>query len=73
MLASDGALDFVEKYSDLLADVLARYRAHDKHSVTIAVGWTGGKHRSVAIAEAIAANLRERDLQVRVTHRDRER
>ena len=73
VLASDGALDFVEKYSDLLADVLARYRAHDKHSVTIAVGCTGGKHRSVAIAEAIAANLRERDLQVRVTHRDRER
>ena len=73
VLASDGAVEFVERYADLLGDVLAHYRAHDKHSVTIAVGCTGGRHRSVAIAEAIAARLRDRDMAVRVTHRDRER
>jgi len=71
VLASEGATQFVEDYSHLLANVLGLYRSHDKHSVTIAVGCTGGKHRSVAIAEALAATMRERDIPVRVTHRDR--
>lgn len=71
VLGSDGAAEFVERYSDMLASVLTLYRAHDKHSVTIAIGCTGGQHRSVAIAEAIGQRLRQRDVQVRVTHRDR--
>ncbi len=57
----------------LLENVLSHYRAHDKHSVTIAVGCTGGKHRSVAIAEALGQALRDQDIAVRVTHRDRTR
>ncbi len=71
VLASAGAADFVRSYADMLTLVLGRYRAHDKHSVTIGVGCTGGKHRSVAVAEEIARVLRERDIAVRVTHRDR--
>jgi len=73
VLASEGATQFVDGYAELLGNVLAHYRAHDKHSVTIAVGCTGGKHRSVAIAEALAERLRESGTPVRVTHRDRER
>ncbi|WP_082110132.1 RNase adapter RapZ [Demequina phytophila] len=72
VLASDGARDFVSGYADVIAGVLDRYRAHDKHSVTIGVGCTGGKHRSVAIAEELGRVLGERGYQVRVTHRDRE-
>ena len=71
VLGSEGARGFVTSYGDLLADVLNHYRAHDKHSVMIAVGCTGGKHRSVAIAEALGEGLRSRGVQVRVTHRDR--
>ena len=71
VLSSDGAIEFVGAYTDLLAGVLDRYRAHDKHSVTIGVGCTGGKHRSVAIAEEVGRRLQERGYQVRVTHRDR--
>jgi len=71
VLASEGATQFVEDYASLLTNVLGLYRSHDKHSVTIAVGCTGGKHRSVAIAEALAETMRERDIPVRVTHRDR--
>ena len=71
VLGSDGAAEFVERYSDLLESVLKLYRAHDKHSVTIAIGCTGGQHRSVAIAEAVGEQLRARDIQVRVSHRDR--
>ena len=73
VLASEGAAAFVEDYAQLLANVLSHYRAHDKHSVTIGVGCTGGKHRSVAIAEALAERLRRHGMPVRVTHRDRER
>lgn len=73
VLASEGAEEFLGSYSELLKNVLRLYRAHDKHSVTIAVGCTGGKHRSVAMAEALADRLREADVPVRVTHRDREK
>ena len=73
VLASEGAKEFLDTYSELLNGVLRLYRAHDKHSVTIAVGCTGGKHRSVAIAEALAQRLRDAEVPVRVTHRDRER
>jgi len=73
VLASEGAEGFIESYSTMLENVLSLYRAHDKHSVTIAVGCTGGKHRSVAIAEALAERLRDGGTPVRVTHRDKER
>lgn len=71
VLGSEGAQKFVSQYSSLLGEVLALYRSYDKHSVTIAIGCTGGKHRSVAIAEALGEALRAQGLQVRVTHRDR--
>lgn len=70
VLGLPGATDFVSRYADALEPVLAGYLHEDKHYATIAVGCTGGKHRSVAIAEAIAANLRERGHRVAVTHRD---
>ena len=50
--------------------MLAGYLAELKPFVTIAVGCTGGKHRSVACSEAIAARLREHGHSVRVMHRD---
>jgi len=71
VLASEGAQEFIDGYAAVLESVLSHYRAHDKHSVTIAVGCTGGKHRSVAIGEALAQTLRDHDIAVRVTHRDR--
>lgn len=73
VLHSDGAQEFLDGYGHVLDAALQRYRAHDKHSVTIGVGCTGGKHRSVAMTEALAVRLSERGYQVRVTHRDRPR
>lgn len=72
VLNSEGAHEFIGAYADVLHGALRHYRAHDKHSVTIGVGCTGGRHRSVAIAEALGDALRERGHQVRTTHRDRE-
>ena len=53
-----------------LEPVLAGYLTEDKRYATLAVGCTGGKHRSVAISEALAGVLRERGHRVVVTHRD---
>jgi UPF0042 nucleotide-binding protein len=51
--------------------VIDGYRREGKRYMTVAIGCTGGKHRSVAIAEALAGRLRGGDhLTVRVLHRD---
>jgi UPF0042 nucleotide-binding protein len=70
VLGQPGALTFVDRYVDALEPVLAGYLREEKYFVTIAVGCTGGKHRSVAITEAIAARLRERGHRVQVLARD---
>ncbi len=70
VLGLPGALVFVDRYVAALEPVIAGYLHEDKHYVTIAVGCTGGKHRSVAIADALAARLRQRGQRVTVTARD---
>lgn len=71
VLGSEGALDFVDTYAAALAPVLGGYRRENKRHATIAVGCTGGKHRSVAIAEELGRRLRELPgVTVNVRHRD---
>lgn len=71
VLSGDGAEEFLEGYAKVIDGALNRYRAHDKSDVTIGVGCTGGKHRSVAMAEALGDVLRDLGYSVRTTHRDR--
>lgn len=71
VFADPGAEAFVSSYATLISDVLQQYRAHDRVSVTVAIGCTGGKHRSVAVAEALGLRLTDAGHAVRVTHRDR--
>lgn len=70
VLGLDGARQFVTRYVDAIEPVLEGYLREQKPYVTIAVGCTGGKHRSVALSEQIAAELRSRGQQVAVVHRD---
>ncbi len=71
VLSQDGAQEFVERYLQLLGLVAAGYRREGKRYLTVAVGCTGGKHRSVAISEEIARRLTgTEDVGVNVTHRD---
>ena len=71
VLGGEGALDFVDAYAAALAPVLDGYRRENKRHATIAVGCTGGKHRSVAIAEELGRRLRELPgVAVNVRHRD---
>ena len=61
---------FMEKWKDLLAFLIPCYKEEGKRRLVIAVGCTGGAHRSVAIAEAIGAYLRELGLPTAINHRD---
>jgi UPF0042 nucleotide-binding protein len=71
VLSQEGAGEFVDRYLELLALVAAGYRREGKRYLTLAVGCTGGKHRSVAISEEIGRRLAGVDgTTVRVTHRD---
>jgi len=71
VLSQAGALEFVDRYLELLSLVSGGYRREGKRYLTLAVGCTGGKHRSVAISEELGRRLAEVDgMAVRVTHRD---
>jgi UPF0042 nucleotide-binding protein len=64
-------VDFIDTYHRLLDVVIDGYRREGKRYMTVAIGCTGGKHRSVAIAEALADRLDgDGELTVRVLHRD---
>ena len=54
---SEGATEFLDRYVQTLAPVIEGYRRENKHFVNIAVGCTGGKHRSVAMTEALSSRL----------------
>jgi UPF0042 nucleotide-binding protein len=70
VLGRPRATQFVDSYSELLADVLPGYSDEGKRFVTVAVGCTGGKHRSVAVSEELARRLAGPGVSVRVVHRD---
>ena len=70
VLSQLGAADFLDAYLAALRVVLAGYEREGKQYVTLAIGCTGGKHRSVAMAEQIAERLEETGLNIQVVHRD---
>jgi UPF0042 nucleotide-binding protein len=62
--------DFLDTYEQLLGTLMTGYRTEGKQFLTLALGCTGGKHRSVAIAEELARRLRAGGVDVTVIHRD---
>ena len=70
VLGQPGAKEFLDGYVDLFRVVAAGYAREGKSYATLAMGCTGGRHRSVAMAEALGARLRERGMEVQVNHRD---
>jgi RNase adapter protein RapZ len=71
VLSQTGAMEFVESYAKALQPVLDGYLRENKHYATIAIGCTGGKHRSVAVSTKLAELLSENDeYTVTVRHRD---
>jgi UPF0042 nucleotide-binding protein len=71
VLSQEGAEDFLTRYQDLLRLVGAGYQREGKRYLTLAIGCTGGKHRSVAMSEELARRISaEGDMTVKVAHRD---
>lgn len=73
-IREDPAFDhFFKGLTSLLDPLLPRYAAEGKSYLTIAIGCTGGRHRSVFVAEELAKWLMEKNQEVQVHHRDLER
>ncbi len=70
VLSQPGAQDFLDAYETVLGLITEGYAREGKRYATIAVGCTGGKHRSVAIAEELNRRLEARRIDVSVVHRD---
>jgi UPF0042 nucleotide-binding protein len=67
---SEEARDTVRRFCDLLDFLMPLYQREGKSYVTVAVGCTGGRHRSVAVANEIGKHLNRSEQHARVTHRD---
>jgi RNase adapter protein RapZ len=73
VLEQDGTKAFMDRVEALLEIALPGYVREGKHYLTVAIGCTGGRHRSVVLAEELGRWLADRSFRVNVTHRDMER
>jgi UPF0042 nucleotide-binding protein len=70
VLSQDDAAAFLDQYATILRIIGAGYRRESKRYLTLAVGCTGGKHRSVVMAQELAKRLEADGVQTTVAHRD---
>ena len=70
VLESEDAQTFLTKLTDMVDFLIPRYENEGKSQLVIAIGCTGGKHRSVTFAECLARHLQDNGQRVMVNHRD---
>ena len=70
VLERSHASQFLDEFEAMMVRLVPAYEAEGKSYLTIAMGCTGGRHRSVAVAEELAARLRARGIAVTTGHRD---
>jgi RNase adapter protein RapZ len=70
VLGQPGAPEFLDRYAELILMASDGYLREGKRFVTVGIGCTGGKHRSVAMSEALADLLRQHGIETLVVHRD---
>lgn len=73
VLDNEAAARFLALLEPLLVFLLNEYAASDRETITLAVGCTGGKHRSVAVVEHLRAFLNSNGLAPQISHRDIEK
>jgi UPF0042 nucleotide-binding protein len=74
VLASEGTQEFLERAGGLLEFCLPRFEREGKSYLTVGIGCTGGRHRSVVVTEQLADRLRKQtELPIDVLHRDVDR
>ena len=70
-ISGDPSLNvFLENFKNLLAPLFDKYKAEGKSYLTVAIGCTGGKHRSVFVVETLAAWMQQNGLTASIEHRD---
>ena len=70
VLGQPGVPDFLDRYAELILMASDGYLREGKRFVTVGIGCTGGKHRSIAMSEALADLLRQHGIETLVVHRD---
>ena len=70
VMNNEVTVTFMTKIKDLLDFLIPNYQNEGKHRMVIAIGCTGGAHRSVAITEAVGGYLKEKGYQTMISHRD---
>ena len=73
VLSSDTAQDFLDRLCGMIDFLLPQYAEEGRYALTIGVGCTGGRHRSVAVAKALADHLQEMGEDVQFSNRDLEK
>lgn len=73
VLAKPDTKIFLDKFMEMLEFLLPCYRREGKSYLTISIGCTGGRHRSVAIIEALGVFLRTKGVNIKISHRDAEK
>jgi UPF0042 nucleotide-binding protein len=73
VLSQEATNDFIVRTKDMFAVLLPGYQNEGRHYLTVGVGCTGGRHRSVVLAEVIGNLIREQGFAVKVIHRDVDR
>lgn len=62
--------DFLDRFESMLVELVPHYQAEGRSYLTVAIGCTGGRHRSVAVAEELGRRLATHGIAARVSHRD---
>jgi UPF0042 nucleotide-binding protein len=74
VMANESAKEFLQKLKDMVRFLIPNYISEGKHQLVIAIGCTGGKHRSVTLANELYESLRQdEDLGIKIEHRDIEK
>lgn len=70
VLGQKETMVFLERFRDMLEFLLPGYRREGKSYLSVSIGCTGGRHRSVAIAEELCRYFRQKNVNIKITHRD---
>jgi len=74
VMANDSAKEFLEKLKDMVRFLIPNYISEGKHQLVVAIGCTGGKHRSVTLANELYESLgQDENLGIKIEHRDIEK
>jgi UPF0042 nucleotide-binding protein len=70
VLGQEETIGFLERFRSMLEYLLPGYCREGKSYLSVSIGCTGGRHRSVAIAEELYHYFRQRSVNIKITHRD---